>query len=1020
MLYKVVYTSMLLYRQMVTVVRLPTFRVCISVSLKSLSDLLDLSLFYYVSIIFYPLLYLLQILSTIDIINLSTISVTCEGSKAPIELLVNCAILCLVMSTIVTGYQYVWHVTLPLLHQSFIENALVQEHVDWKLIRVGLGILLLSFDPLLSFLRYLTSLANIEKFVANSGLHLISPGCDNVSGGLDSILGYSSSAIAWWLISPLTYLLANTLVPNYVPKAIYANDRKTSINDNQNPYAFDSQHTNRSPCSNVTNIFSAYCNYIFHTVRYWFSYDLIMLTICKQWVSYLAKIHNLKVHEENVENNLEGRDINFRRTRNYRSSHNSSILPMTAAIISDSTNIYNKPSSKSCFSIPQANNDHNNRDLFYNWSQQRKQRMPTYWGLLLLEKDELKESFPRFFGWFRIAVVGLIILSGIGNIITKTGRKHFRIAFHKWYLFGCICIGYWDDECFQAFRIKEIGGFCNQMDNDKDEVYYRLISIILSSTAVILQLVQSFSIVSVFAIAFGSAPLFVYSKRLAKALPPLIEWNAWEEAKKREVELIRRRTGFKEVTVNQWVLYLKSYIIFVNESRLLVFSQNVLSTILSLLLVFSSPFMIVTIAMIIVLLIPNIVAKVLNCIIFLGKGLQIQDSEFGLQPIIVTDDEYLEEVSDDCEQGDSESSDDEDGLFAEPNVKVKDTIYYEISVGSKERSSLSDEDMVVSVLSSEMKSDIEENTSYKYFSYGDFDDIVGYYLSLAHSRSNDSIVTAVNGLTDVDTKIFTPRALEGDLFSVSSKESSILTSIDEENSNSSHSLLEDYCNSTNNSMTQSEEVDRNNLDSVYDMLSSQDSDFGRELSEHEYHNEYDYECKSSSNEENYLDELMDHDTSFYQGSIYSNENTAFNYCGFNEAVRNTQPSHDYSHESIGMMMTGDGLSDDDTDDICFEFDVDKQVSLSQNDESENRVLENDSQSLFSIDCIDSNNDLEEFSVALSSHDGISNSMKSLLCDDNSQCTITNSMLKDEDDDEDNCGSLYDILSSHDDLQDRRS
>eukprot|EP01036_Dinobryon_divergens_P033281 gene33281-43034_t len=83
-----------------------------------------------------------------------------------------------------------------------------------------------AMNPLQSLLKYSFTLANIATFVADNGMHPLSPACDNVSGYpmFDSILGISSTIIAWLLVVPIIYLLADVLVPGKLPQhaPIYA------------------------------------------------------------------------------------------------------------------------------------------------------------------------------------------------------------------------------------------------------------------------------------------------------------------------------------------------------------------------------------------------------------------------------------------------------------------------------------------------------------------------------------------------------------------------------------------------------------------------------------------------------------------------------------------------------------------------------------------------------------------------------------------------------------------------------
>eukprot|EP01036_Dinobryon_divergens_P026031 gene26031-34633_t len=73
-------------------------------------------------------------------------------------------------------------------------------------------------NPLQSFLRYSLTFASVSSFVADHGMHPRSPSCDNVSGApqFDSILGITSTIMAYLLFFPVVYLLSEVIVPGRI------------------------------------------------------------------------------------------------------------------------------------------------------------------------------------------------------------------------------------------------------------------------------------------------------------------------------------------------------------------------------------------------------------------------------------------------------------------------------------------------------------------------------------------------------------------------------------------------------------------------------------------------------------------------------------------------------------------------------------------------------------------------------------------------------------------------------------
>ena len=130
----------------------------------------------------YPLLYTFKILSSLNI-DLSSISVTCEGSKAPIELFIDCFILGLVIVFITANYQLLWTITFPSLNIEYmsylseVSKNILKEPTFYICIVMTL---INSFNPFQAILRFLMTYVVLGSFVADSGMHAVTTSCDAI------------------------------------------------------------------------------------------------------------------------------------------------------------------------------------------------------------------------------------------------------------------------------------------------------------------------------------------------------------------------------------------------------------------------------------------------------------------------------------------------------------------------------------------------------------------------------------------------------------------------------------------------------------------------------------------------------------------------------------------------------------------------------------------------------------------------------------------------------------------------
>jgi hypothetical protein len=217
--YQVFFTSLILWRGMKVDFRLTPILTLLAEGLKDITEYISLpvNLFYFVAL---PFLYLFETLATIDL-NLSSVNVTCSGSQAPIELLINCFILGLLIIIIRSDYQLLFNILLNNLNQRFLLNNIEQrlDSANFRFSRYFFICLVITalntMNPFQVGLRYCMGFVRIDTFGKNHGIHQVTESCNQVPGApnFDSFLGYVSTAFAWWLILPAIYCLAEVVVP---------------------------------------------------------------------------------------------------------------------------------------------------------------------------------------------------------------------------------------------------------------------------------------------------------------------------------------------------------------------------------------------------------------------------------------------------------------------------------------------------------------------------------------------------------------------------------------------------------------------------------------------------------------------------------------------------------------------------------------------------------------------------------------------------------------------------------------
>jgi hypothetical protein len=286
--------------------------------------------------------------------------------------------------------------------------------------------------------------------------------------------------------------------------------------------------------------------------------------------------------------------------------------------------------------------------------------LPSYYDLCIMERDEfhqrLMEPFASIFAMF-----------GIGHFFTKVGRYHWSIVLNSYKIFLFACLGIWTDDTVQAYDIKGIvRDMLYSMDtgmDGEDELFFRaryeldeevpnLLSIIINSRAILFQLFPYLTVFTAISMRISAFPLFIRSSYLQLCMPSLLIIG--EENRNLSIEKELYFLGFLVETEEEekiklksvldkynWRIYVRGVIIFWNNSRLLMFVNSLVLTILALLFVFYDHSYLRLIVILLGLLLPYVVAVALIVFLFVGKSMDITDMDlyeaFGYNPFTIQD-----------------------------------------------------------------------------------------------------------------------------------------------------------------------------------------------------------------------------------------------------------------------------------------------------------------------------------------------------------------------------------------------
>ncbi len=670
---------------------------------------------YTLQILLYPVKLICQLADLFDVDSLyNLLTVICQGAKAPIVLFVDSFVLGVAILFIKSNYNFLWAITFQEMNRFTVLKYWLEKKkiCSISFIVAAMVYLLLSTNPFLTMLRVSLSYVNFGAFFVRDGVtHSISEACLGIQGfqNQELILVEITSALLWFLILPIMYSISEIVCPNggftsvfsfrdVTPTATVAPVLEESIVQNESQDSSRSSEDSDDLPSidlgsdffpDVDDIETIFPNDGYNIVRreaypssvresdneprnasinvsksqmmgitarltriVWsytslvLSHDLLIVYGINKYLSRYQKIERvsalqgLRAHQrwrmENFQQTLE----RFRNERLARSRSNSSLFGRASNLMSIST-------------IETAGGPAIKRSLSTKDSDRRR-RLPSYYRLCFMVQDELWATIRIVYTLRPIAspLSYILAILSICHALTAVGRSNWLIVIRKYIIFFCACAGLWTNNSYEAYDIPELlKEFTTQTP---DEASMELVKLTIASRVILLQALGAKpTLISIIVVNLCEAPLFVFSPKLRKNIPPLLNLNSRAVALDREKAEHRRGRGDRiladeDLRIDEWVIILRLLSIFLTESRAIVFLYNLVALFLTIMvfmgLVISSEML----ALLLLAVLPYYIGSTLILILYIGKRLNLTDEDFRIvfSRLLLTPFAYCRSVAD--------------------------------------------------------------------------------------------------------------------------------------------------------------------------------------------------------------------------------------------------------------------------------------------------------------------------------------------------------------------------------------
>jgi len=360
--------------------------------------------------ILYPFIWILDKLSSIHI-DLSTVQVSCKGSQAPFELVINCIILGVVVILIESNYQVLFSVSLDktitsvidLLYNDYFKKRSILKN-KWGCLKdvtffFGLCVMkyLATFNFLLKLIQFAMVFVTIKAFFP---FHLSDKNCNQIPGfqGIDAGLSVSSTLLMYLIAPAVIYTLSVVLVPG-IPTFTEANPTMynlvKTVNDTLRKY--NDHHTFELKDSFLNN-------FVPQVVQSVVKYMIIFINILSPDILAFFAVNKFLLYIKRSLDKLTGDD------QSNNKEEKSSIEHICYDSLSLSTKTGSTGSTKQTY------------------SKEYSAKVPSFYTLSLWIHNELSQTYNRRNNVFLDKVLLLFSFTVLGHILTEIGRCGWTIV----------------------------------------------------------------------------------------------------------------------------------------------------------------------------------------------------------------------------------------------------------------------------------------------------------------------------------------------------------------------------------------------------------------------------------------------------------------------------------------------------------------------------------------------------------------------------------------------------------------
>lgn len=414
--------------------------------------------------IFYPLKELLMFLFDFHV-DLTIINVTCTGSQAPLELLVNIAIVVLVLLYIGSDYAIWIEVHLQATLQAYIADCTSAGmrtffFSGWSL-KLKAFALFIVLHVHFMVVQYSVSFVKLGPFIQSGWVHDSQLVCDGVNAvpNMDTVLAFVSTVIFYALIVPVVYTIGRVLCPGI------------STRDDQLATYIQNYKSNPLPLAARTGIGS---NTFANALRLATSLDGIFLYMSHHWAKNVPEgsDHPSALHLEDIMAYTESDFDGF-----------------------------------------------GSEDAFGRLYTE----IPNYWEMtMMVGGGDIEWTLLR---WIMVVLAQIPLVP----LLSTLGRKCWMEICLKLGYFLSMCLGVWTDEAFTRFRIAEKVERLHLKEYIKVGYGQYILAALLCPRAILLRCIPFFAPLQIFVLQMSTTPLYVGSEQLSSWLeinPSIaLTWN---------------------------------------------------------------------------------------------------------------------------------------------------------------------------------------------------------------------------------------------------------------------------------------------------------------------------------------------------------------------------------------------------------------------------------------------------------------------------------------------------------------